>query len=63
MAIDKMPDLGTRVRVPWEMETRDGVVTNQLGEGTAVPRVKVRVDGEGEADFRLDQIDLAPDTE
>lgn len=62
MALDEMPDVGTRVRIPWELTTRDAVVTQQFGEDTHVPRVRVRPDGEtADAEYRLDQIDLVPD--
>lgn len=57
-----MPQIGTRVRVPWEMGTRDGVVTNQIGAETRKPRIRMRPDGEtAEAEFPLDQIDLVTD--
>jgi hypothetical protein len=57
-----MPEVGTRVRVPWEMGTRDGVVTVQMGADTQKPRVRVRLDGEtAEAEFPLDQIELISD--
>ena len=57
-----MPEVGTRVRMPWEAGTRDGVVTQQLGAGTQMQRVKIRPDGEtAEVDYKIDQIDLAPE--
>lgn len=54
----EMPEIGSRVRFPWETDEREGVVTEQLGTDTHVPRVRVRPDGEtADVEFRVELVE------